>query len=243
MHSRNPRSLPIKRKERHRVRMPIVGGVFDARDLTPPFRVIIRENHIAIDDGVHESQFQVGRSEEESVCRPPHRLSRRVQSCRRIAPGPCVRLATPWTPAGRVCGFRVSTRLVRPGNGRPIASKVRRPIRIGRPMVRVLNRRKSSGKCQGRVPSRPMTPLSASAATIVSFKVQPGWPARSRAGRACGRSPRPGCCAAASTQRRGGSCPHNRPAVATEPDASPERMNSPARRASARARGIASRPR
>src|SRR3954447_20709053 len=61
---------------------------------------------------------------------------------------------------------RVRTTLRRPGSGRTVAgsdSQVTRPITTVDPMVSRLNSARSSGRCQGKPPSRPMTPLVACA--------------------------------------------------------------------------------
>ena len=58
----------------------------------------------------------------------------------------------------------VTTIDVRPGSGRPIESHVRRPMMIGRPIVRALNRFKSAESRHGNCPPRPMTPFSETAA-------------------------------------------------------------------------------
>src|SRR5580704_11824139 len=55
--------------------------------------------------------------------------------------------------------------LSRPGSGRPMDSKVLRPMRMGLPMVDALKRRRSSGSRHGRPLARPMTPFSAIATT------------------------------------------------------------------------------
>lgn len=38
--------------------MPIIGGVFDARDFKPSFRMKIRKSDVSRDGGVYERQFQ-----------------------------------------------------------------------------------------------------------------------------------------------------------------------------------------
>ena len=53
----------------------------------------------------------------------------------------------------------------RPGNGRPIESKVFRPMTIGLPSVTALKRRISAGRCHGIAPALPITRLRARAAT------------------------------------------------------------------------------
>ena len=61
---------------------------------------------------------------------------------------------------------RVTTTLVRPGSGRNLAgmeSQVLRPMITGQPSVVRLKCAKSSGKCQGMVPLKPMVPLAARA--------------------------------------------------------------------------------
>ena len=51
-----------------------------------------------------------------------------------------------------------------PGSGRPIESKVSRPMTTGWPMVRRLNRARSPGRVHGMSGPLPMTPLRATAA-------------------------------------------------------------------------------
>src|SRR5580658_8055216 len=74
-------------------------------------------------------------------------------------------LLTASTPWGSVPAAWVSTRFRRPGSGLPIESKVRRPISSGLPSVTDLKCCRSSGRCQGNSPPRPITPLSAIATT------------------------------------------------------------------------------
>ena len=72
--------------------------------------------------------------------------------------------ATASCSANGAMPLRVSTRLRRPGNARPIACAVLRPISTGLPSVSALKRLRSSGKCHGIAPSRPMAQLRSSAA-------------------------------------------------------------------------------
>ena len=69
--------------------------------------------------------------------------------------------------------LRVITTLVRPGSGRPIDSKVFRPITTGFPIVTCLKYFKSDGRCHGSWLSTPMMPLSARA-TINAVRII--WP-------------------------------------------------------------------
>src|SRR5450830_1782923 len=62
------------------------------------------------------------------------------------------------TPACDQAGLRVMTILRRLGGGRPIESKVLRPMMMGWPEVVRLKWARSSGKCQGRVLLMPMPP-------------------------------------------------------------------------------------
>ena len=60
------------------------------------------------------------------------------------------------------------TTFIRPGSGRPMESQVFRPMMIGCPLVSLLKSFRSSGKCHGSWPSRPMTRLLAIATTALS---------------------------------------------------------------------------
>ena len=60
----------------------------------------------------------------------------------------------------------------RPGRGRPIDSKVRRPMTRVWPIVVALKWRSSSGRCHGIPPSRPMTPLRATAAMRLTLVIR-----------------------------------------------------------------------
>ena len=62
---------------------------------------------------------------------------------------------------------RVTTMVRRPGRARPIDSNVLRPMTSGWPMVVALKWARSSGRCHGIPPSRPMTPLRPTAAMSV----------------------------------------------------------------------------
>ena len=75
--------------------------------------------------------------------------------------------STPSAPASQ-SGCRVTTTVVRPGSGRPTASYVRRPMTRTWPSVSSLKSGSSSGRCQGRPPSTPITPLRATATRIVT---------------------------------------------------------------------------
>src|ERR1700683_4381192 len=77
----------------------------------------------------------------------------------------CSMLPTYSTPGADPVALRLSTKLRLPGSALPIDSKVRRPISTGLPNVTTLKYFRSSGRCQGRAPSRPITPLSAMATT------------------------------------------------------------------------------
>ena len=63
---------------------------------------------------------------------------------------------------------RVSTTVVRPGSGRPIESQVARPMTSVWPRVTSLKCAKSSEIFHGMSASAPITPFSATAATIVT---------------------------------------------------------------------------
>ena len=56
--------------------------------------------------------------------------------------------------------------LCRPGSGLPIESQVLRPMTMGLPSVSALKRLRSSGRCHGNRPSRPIAPRS-SVATMI----------------------------------------------------------------------------
>ena len=58
-------------------------------------------------------------------------------------------------------GSRVTTMVRRPGSTRPIDSNVLRPMTSAWPIVVALKWARSSGRCHGISPSRPMTPLRA----------------------------------------------------------------------------------
>lgn len=63
---------------------------------------------------------------------------------------------------------RLRTIVVRFGNGRPMDSKVFRPITMTWPVVIFLNHLKSSGKCQGILLPAPITRLSDMAAMALN---------------------------------------------------------------------------
>ena len=64
----------------------------------------------------------------------------------------------------------------RPGSTRPIASNVVRPMISAWPMVVALKWASSSGRCHGIPPSRPMTPLRATAAMSVMRVIRTSLP-------------------------------------------------------------------
>src|SRR4051812_19297756 len=71
-------------------------------------------------------------------------------------------------PGATYPGCRLSTTLRRPGKGRNRSgsdSQVARPITTVAPRVRARKWARSSGRCQGSAPSRPMTPRSSWAQT------------------------------------------------------------------------------
>ena len=121
--------------------------------------------------GVHERELEPVR-ERQRLLVDLHRRRRRTPR-RRSRPASC---SAPVTSRARITssasadqsGRRVTTTVVRPGNGRPIDSYVRRPITSTWPMVSALKRRRSSGRCHGSPPSTPITPLRATAATMVT---------------------------------------------------------------------------
>ena len=76
--------------------------------------------------------------------------------------------ATTSAPSARKSVSRLITILSRPGSGRPMLSHVRRPIRIGLPIVSALKRLRSLDRRQGSPPPRPITPFSAIATRIAS---------------------------------------------------------------------------
>jgi hypothetical protein len=57
------------------------------------------------------------------------------------------------------------------GRGRPMESYVLRPITMGWPVVVRLKKARSAGKCQGRVPPRPMIPDGVMATMPMRFCV------------------------------------------------------------------------
>src|ERR1700733_13904274 len=67
------------------------------------------------------------------------------------------------TPEAHQRRSRVSTRLSRPGSGRPIDSKVLRPMSTILPRVNALKRLRPAGSRHGSALSRPMTPFCAMA--------------------------------------------------------------------------------
>lgn len=67
--------------------------------------------------------------------------------------------------------LRLRMNVSRPGRGRPMDSYVLRPMTSACPVVICLNHLKSSGKCQGMAPRRPMTRLRLIAAMAVQGRI------------------------------------------------------------------------
>ncbi len=82
------------------------------------------------------------------------------------------RLEAVWTPSWVQSLFRVMTMLARLGSGRPMDSKVFRPIRMGWPLVKALKRLRSSGRCQRRALPPPMRRFWSWATMRVSIRAE-----------------------------------------------------------------------
>src|SRR5690606_12498271 len=74
------------------------------------------------------------------------------------------RLARTSAPASCSPGCRLTTRLSRPGSGRPRESQVLRPMMIGLFKVNALTCLRSAGRCQGMLLFNPITRSWAQAA-------------------------------------------------------------------------------
>jgi hypothetical protein len=75
------------------------------------------------------------------------------------------------TPSCCQAVLRVTMMLRRPGRGRPMDSKVLRPMMTGQPRVVRLKNLRSSGRCHSRALSLPMAPLRATAAIRMRVEV------------------------------------------------------------------------
>jgi len=101
--------------------------------------------------------------------RPRARAGRRSPPPHAHRDDSSLRGLTRWSPApaaaaGWLQPARLNTMVSRPGSGRPMDSKVLRPITNTCPSVVALNHLKSSGKCHGMRGPSPMTRLSDMAA-------------------------------------------------------------------------------
>ena len=126
----------VQRDEAHRVGMALIGACSRRSHFLPVCQVTPAETRYRRPATRAPVSGRCASPAAAPAHRPPRRRSRtaRRRRPRRVRAPPRAR-RTASTPRPAACRARVSTRLRRPGNGRPIDSKVRRPISTGLPSV------------------------------------------------------------------------------------------------------------